>query len=299
MPTLNGIQCRLWSLRGRKPARVCYSNGGIGDELMLTAIAAAARAAGLPLDIIAAYPALWHGNSDPASLQTGVDRWHYASRRGWIPTTVVHLGYQTSQPLHIAEQMAQHVGIKLADGWRPVLHTRLATTRDPRLIVVQNSCSGARYSATTKEWPQDRWQALVRRLAGEFRIVQIGTTSDPALGSTEDLRGRTTLHEAAGLLSGAGCFLGLESGLMHVAAATRSPAVIIYGGRTRPHETGYQFNWNLTRAPSCAGCSINTGCPHELICLDIPVEEVEQAVRKCLASRASEGSEVAGFPADP
>ena len=186
MSTLTGLQCRLWAMCGRKPAKVYYSNGGLGDELMLTAIAAAARAAGTPLDLIAAFPALWRGNADPASLQTGVERWHYASLRGWIATEVVHLRYQTGRPLHIAEQMAQHPGVTLPAGWRPVLHTTLAAARDRRLIVVQNSCSGARYSATTKEWPQDRWQELVRRLAGEFRIVQIGTASDPALASAED-----------------------------------------------------------------------------------------------------------------
>jgi hypothetical protein len=171
-------------------------------------------------------------------------------------------------------------------GWRPVLHVEKAPRRDPRLVVVQNSCSGARYSATTKEWPQSSWRELVRRLAGRSWIVQIGSPSDPPLDAAEDLRGRTTLREAATLLSGAASFVGLESGLQHVAAAMHTPSVIIYGGRSRPCETGYPFNHNITRSPACAGCGLNTGCPHGMLCMEIPVEEVAAAVNGVIVPNA-------------
>ncbi len=287
MPSLSGLRVRLWSTWIAQPEKIFYANGGVGDELMVTAIAAAARAAGRPIHVIAAYPDLWHGNTDPASLQTDVARWHYASLRGWIATRIIHLGYKTGAPGHIAEQMAAHPGVTLPADWRPVFHLSSAVTRltprDPKLIVVQNSCSGARYSASTKEWPHDRWLALARRLTPDFQLVQIGTPSDPLLGSARDLRGRTTLREAAQLLSGAALFLGLESGLQHLAAATRTPAVIIFGGRSRPSETGYAFNVNLTRSPACVGCGLNSGCTHAMVCMDIPVEEVEAAVRRTLS----------------
>jgi hypothetical protein len=282
MPSLTGLHRYVWAVCGRKPAKVYYTNGGIGDELMLTAIAAAARAAGRPLHLIATYPDLWQGNSDPASLHTGVERWHYASLRRWIATEVVHLSYETIAPLHIAEQMAAHTGVALPAAWRPMFHSPIVATRDPRVIVVQNSCSGARYSYSTKEWPQERWRELVRRLAGEFRVVQLGTPSDPHLDGAEDLRGRTTLRDAARLLSGAAVFIGLESGLQHLAAGVRTPSVIIYGGRSYPHQTGYPFNLNLTRAPACAGCGLSSNCPHSMVCMDIPVTEVEAAARRLL-----------------
>jgi ADP-heptose:LPS heptosyltransferase len=285
MPSLSGLRVRLWSAFVLQPERIFYANGGIGDELMVTAIAAAARAAGRPIHLIAAYPDFWRGNSDPASLQTDVERWHYASLRGWIRTRIIHLGYKTGAPGHIAEQMAAHTGIRLPPGWRPVFDVTSAAgpaARDPKLIVVQNSCSGARYSASTKEWPNDRWLALARRLTPDFQLVQIGTPSDPLLVGARDLRGRTTLREAAQILSGAALFLGLESGLQHIAAATSTPSVIIFGGRSRPTETGYPFNVNLTRSPACVGCGLNSGCTHEMICMDISVDEVEAAVRRSL-----------------
>jgi ADP-heptose:LPS heptosyltransferase len=285
MPSLYGLPVRLWSAFVLQPDKIFYANGGIGDELMVTAIAAAARAAGQPIHVIAAYPDFWRGNADPASLQTGVERWHYASLRGWIRTQIIHLGYKTGASGHIAEQMAAHTGIALRAGWRPVFNFSSAAqpaARNPKLIVVQNSCSGARYAAVTKEWPHEHWLALTRRLAQDYRLVQIGTPCDPSLDAVRDLRGKTTLREAARLLAGAALFVGLESGLQHVAAATGTPAIIIYGGRSRPSETGYPFNVNITRAPACAGCGLNSGCPHDLVCMDITVAEVEAAIREKL-----------------
>jgi hypothetical protein len=288
MPSFMGLRVRLWSAWGEKPARIFYANGGIGDELLMTAVARAARVAGHPIHVLACYPSLWRDNLDPASVQTGLERWSYARLRGWIPTEIVHLAYRTGAPGHLAEQMAAHVGVTLPAGWRPVISAVPAAQRDPRLIVIQNSCRGARFAATTKEWPQSRWEELARRLGRDFRLVQVGTVSDPALAHAEDRRGHTTLHEAADLLGQAALFLGLESGLQHVAAAMHTPSVIIYGGRSRPNETGYAFNHNITRSPACVGCGLNSDCLHAMICMDIPVEEVESCVRQSLATPAAE-----------
>lgn len=275
---------RLWAWTRPRLSELVYVNGGLGDELMLTAVVHAARLAGRPVHVLTDLPDLWTGNTDPLSLQAGVDAWHYARRRGWITTQLRHLAYQTGAPGHLAAQMAAHLGLALPDDWRPMVPWPSATARDARLVVVQNSCRGARYAAPTKEWRQDRWRELCHRLAAEYRLVQLGTASDPALPCADDRRGRTSLRQAAELLGRAQLFIGLESGLQHLAAAMHTPAVIIFGGRSRPQETGYPFTCNLTRSPACAGCGLNDGCPHSLVCLDIPVDEVEAAVRAKLAA---------------
>lgn len=278
-----GLSTRLWSAASSKPARVFYTNGGVGDELMLTAIAAAARRAGRPISIVATYPALWRNNSDPASLHRSIDRWHYARRRRWISTEIIHLSYDNHAPRHLARQMADRVGVELPADWTPVLRYP-RRERAPRRIVFQLSCRGARFSADTKEWAHDRWLALLERLRPDFELVQLGTGRDPSVPGVIDLRGRTDLIEAASLIGSAGLFLGLESGLAHVAAATRVPAVIIQGGRTAPSLTGYSWHRHLVRTPPCAHCALNTGCPHRHMCLDIPVDEVEAAVRETIAA---------------
>lgn len=285
----SAIELRIWACLGKKPRRVFYANGGIGDELMLTAVAAAARAMNRPISILARYPEIWRNNPDPASLHTDIDRWHYTKLRGWIDTDIAHVSCQLGGKLHLAEQMAERAGVTLPPNWRPVFHLVASGPRDFRTIVVQNSCRGALYRSDTKEWAQARWQELVNRLVADgYRIQQLGTASDPVLANAEDLRGKTSLSAAAGILAIAGTFVGLESGLQHLAAAARTPSVIIFGGRSLPHHTGYPFNHNIVRTPACAGCGLNTGCPHEHVCMDIPVDEVEAAVRQTISnSRAA------------
>lgn len=278
------VSDRWWTATRPRLARLVYADGGLGDDLMLTAIARAARAAGTPLHVATSRPELWTGNRDPASVQTEIQRWWYAHRRGWIDTEIVHLGYRTGAPGHIAEQMATRAGLILPANWRPVIHIDESPPRQPKRIVLQNSCRGARYAADTKEWPQANWAELTTRLARDFELVHVGLPTDPPLPHVHDSRGATSLSQVATLIRSAACFLGLESGLMHVAAAMHTPAVIVYGGRSRPAETGYAFNTNLTRAPACAGCALNTGCPHDMICMNIPVTEVEAAVRANLSN---------------
>lgn len=281
MPTYLGLTTRVWSyFAPRVPSGVLYyAGGGLGDELMLTAVAQAARLAGRPLSILTDLPEVWTGNSDPTLITTGIERWFYAQKRAWIADVrIQHLTTSNFGRSHLAQQAADHLGLKLSADWAP----NLRFTKRPssaRRIVFQLSCRGARYAADTKEWAHERWLELLARLS-DYELVQLGTLHDPAVPGVLDLRGRTTLAEAASWIDSAALFLGLESGLTHVAAATRVRAVIIQGGRTAPSLTGYPWHVHLTRTPACAGCALNSGCPHDRVCLDIPVVEVEAAVRK-------------------
>jgi hypothetical protein len=282
-----GIRTRLWALCTKRPlGSLYYVGGGLGDELMLTAVAHAARKAGRPLNILSDWPDVWRGNTDIVSLHTGVERWFYARLRGWIPSSVEirHLTTSNHAPLHLARQQAGNLDLTLEDDWAPRF-TYPTRPHSRRRITFQLSCRGARYAATTKEWAHDRWLNLLARLGTDHELIQLGTSQDPLVPGVVDLRGRTTLAEAASWIASSGLFLGLESGLMHLAAATGVPAVIIFGGRTSPALTGYCWHTQLVRTPSCTGCALNNNCPNNLICLDIPVDEVEAAVRTRLHPR--------------
>jgi hypothetical protein len=276
----------LWFFLVTKPTTsLYYTGGGLGDELMLTAVAHAARKAGRPLSILSDWPEVWRGNRDIVSLHTGVERWFYTLRRGWLPSSVEirHLTTSNHAPRHLARQQADHLKLSLPVDWSPCFsYPTLA--HSSRRITFQLSCRGARYAATTKEWAHDRWLNLLSRLGSDHELIQLGTSQDPLVPGVVDLRGRTTLPQAASWIASSGLFLGLESGLMHLAAATGVPAVIIYGGRTAPALTGYPWHTQIVRTPSCAGCALNNDCPNALLCLDIPVDEVEAAVRTCLRS---------------
>lgn len=53
--------------------------------------------------------------------------------------------------------------------------------------------------------------------------------SRPEVGGALDLRGRSSLREAAGLIAAADCFVGIESGPTCIAAALQAPAVGLFG----------------------------------------------------------------------
>lgn len=78
-----------------------------------------------------------------------------------------------------------------------------------------------------RRWPVDRFAALADRLAAAHGLspVVLGAADDPALPGALDLRGRTTLREAAAVLERCVLFVGNDSGLKHLAAAEGLPVV--------------------------------------------------------------------------
>ena len=252
---------------------------------MFTAVAAEARKRGSALHVLTDRPEVWEGNTDAASVQTGVGKWFDAKNRGLIKTEITHLSCQNGIHVHLAAQMAGLVGLELTANWAPVYRPRSTARVEPGAVVIQNSCRGALYAAVTKEWPFERWDQLAEHLASEgHKLVQIGTVLDPPVQGAVDLRGKTDLPRAALILERAKLFIGLESGLMHLAAAVRVPSVIIYGGRTRPWETGYPWHFHAANTTiPCAGCALNAGCPHNVACMDeISVSKILEMTHEAL-----------------
>lgn len=88
-----------------------------------------------------------------------------------------------------------------------------------------------------KVWPAERFVALARAI--ELPVVVLGGPGDAeaamaapvlaALPGATDLVGRLTLPQAAALLSRATLYVGNDSGLMHLAAASGAPTVGLFG----------------------------------------------------------------------
>ena len=143
-----------------------------------------------------------------------------------------------------------------------------------------------------KEWGEERFQELHRLLQAETPTVQLGLKTDAELGATVDLRGRTSIRQAAAVLSEAGVFVGLASGLMHLARAVACPSVIVYGGREDPAISGYGVNANLTETPPCSPCWLRSRCDFGRVCLsEISVSRVLDAVKVQLQKDRPSGAE--------
>jgi ADP-heptose:LPS heptosyltransferase len=79
----------------------------------------------------------------------------------------------------------------------------------------------------TKGWPWDNAREFARAL-GPSNIVLLGNPG-PEIPDTIDLRGQTTLAQAAAIISAARCYVGVDSGLMWIAGSLAVPTVGLYG----------------------------------------------------------------------
>jgi hypothetical protein len=134
-------------------------------------------------------------------------------------------------------------------------------------IVMQTSNLGAKYPMRNKLWPPERFQIVADALNKDFEIIQLGLLGDPLLNGATDLRGKTSVREAAAILASSHLFLGLVTGMMHLARAVDCRSVIIYGGREHPWQSGYGANENLFWIGACAPCWLRNDCDFERICM--------------------------------
>jgi ADP-heptose:LPS heptosyltransferase len=133
---------------------------------------------------------------------------------------------------HLTEELAHMVGVPGPIGPRAEIAIPAGTRIPPELatrgagggkIVIHNDPN----IDPRKAWP---WALLGQFVAsvGPEQVVLLGGAG-PALPGVLDLRGRTTLAEAAGIIAAARCFIGIESGLTCIAGALQAPTVGLFG----------------------------------------------------------------------
>ncbi|MFN8378436.1 MAG: WecB/TagA/CpsF family glycosyltransferase [Anaerolineae bacterium] len=132
-------------------------------------------------------------------------------------------------------------------------------------LVVLHAGSGG-YSLA-RRWDTAGFAAVADRLAAErnVRLVLVGASGDDTeavraamRSSALDLTGQTSIGQLAALLERADVFVGADSGVMHLAAASGAPVVAIFG----PSNHQAWGPWNpsghsivLRSAPKCSPCS--------------------------------------------
>ncbi len=89
-----------------------------------------------------------------------------------------------------------------------------------------------------KAWSWEAVRELARAL-GPGQLALLGAPG-PEVPGTVDLRGRTTLAEAAAAIRASHCFVGIDSGLMWIAGALQSRTVGLYGTEYLPKPEAVQ-----------------------------------------------------------
>ena len=186
---------------------------------------------------------------------------------------------------HILAEMCRQAGMTGKIAVRPYFEAGADLPSEvPKDFIAISSLGG--HAVLTKNWFQDRFEALAALLGKEFQVVQLGAESQPLLAGAIDLRGRTDLRQAASVLKRARGFIGEVGGLMHLARAVDCPSVVIYGGREAPRQSGYAANINLVGQVPCSPCWIIKKCPHDMDCMDlIQPAAVFAAVKELLRRR--------------
>lgn len=113
-------------------------------------------------------------------------------------------------PIDLRTEVAVPPGTSLPPEWRD----KLVFHNDPAID-------------RTKGWPWEYARQLVEAVGPE-QVLVLGQPGPPLPG-TLDLRGRTTLAQAAAVLRDCRAYVGIDSGLMWIAGSLQVPAVGLYG----------------------------------------------------------------------
>lgn len=151
-------------------------------------------------------------------------------------------------------------------------------------------------SISERRWGGERYAEVARELSSKgYLIVVIGMASDTddaarivqCVPNTIDLTGKSSLKEAAALLSAAKLFIGADSGLLHIAVALGVPTVSLFGsGRARKWAPQGKQHRVINKQLPCSPCTTfgNTPpCRHNVACMkQISPDEVVAAAIELL-----------------
>ncbi|MCF7849645.1 MAG: glycosyltransferase family 9 protein, partial [Kiritimatiellales bacterium] len=155
-------------------------------------------------------------------------------------------------------------------------------------LVVFAPCS--RHAA--KNWPAERFAEMGRLL--ELPVVLVGAPDDAATcqsiadgigAAAVNMAGKTTLLELGGILQSADLVVTVDSGPMHIAAATGTPCLAIFGP-TDPVRVGpYGPQHRVVRDLSLGPADGNYSKSDLESIRKISVEQVVDAVREMLSEK--------------
>lgn len=127
-----------------------------------------------------------------------------------------------------------------------------------------------------KHWFEERWIELAKTLSQEYRCIVLGGATEihsaqqminAAQDTLENLAGKTSLIECAALIQRADLLIGVDTGLTHMAMATDTPAVALFGS-TRPYWEPNHARAEILYTPEpCSPCHRHPSCKGLFPCM--------------------------------
>jgi heptosyltransferase-2 len=235
--------------------------------------------------------------------------------------TLLTHGIKRDQKVQARHQVAYYLGIAHSLGWKGgerKLSIPISEEDERKVIGLLQAqgwdlqkplialAPGASYGPA-KKWDSSRYAQVAEALISDFgcQVIIVGSHQDRGeaediisrmKGAAWDFTGKTTLGQLATLLSRCRLLLTNDSGAMHVAAATQTPILALFGptdpAKTSPYGVRYRL---LRREVGCSPCLLRE-CPTDHRCMaGIKVEEVLRAASALLESAQQRERNMAVF----
>lgn len=195
----------------------------LGDEIMALPVIEALwiQDPGVKIEVLTNYPELFENSRavhvvNPAS-HAHPDRYLLLRGASRLENRLVAYSIRAGVPvpdsrprLHFSE-------------WNMAVSTALPVGDGPLIALAPGA------SWPIKRWPVERWEALAASLeAMGCRVIVLGQRGE-GLSHGTDLTGRTTIRDAACALHAADLAVCCDSGLMHLALASGTSTVALFG----------------------------------------------------------------------
>ncbi len=272
--------------RSFQPTFVVRRQGALGDVLLITPIidALAKRFPGSPIYV----------ETQAVDIFLNNPKVKGAVRGEWRPPGHVlinlDMSYENMPGTHIVEAYRRTASDILGDELQVDRVTSMPLP-EGTVILTDDRTVGIHCEPTTwvgKNWPLDRWAAIIAWLKSEgWRVILVGASrlAHITLGVDEDYRMQTSPMDLAAILAKCSLFIGHDSFPLHVAQSQGVPVVGLFGAtRAEFILTDGSPAIGLNGRAPCAGERhrvsgvTHVGCSGECMA-SLSVEHVKEAVQ--------------------
>lgn len=238
-------------------------------------------------------------------LSSARERIGLGSREGsqWLMTQVVPRGEDSKRIGSEYHFLAQNLGLPTYDFDMAIPYEPEAAAYACGLIKRTGLSRGFAVicpftTRPQKHWLDPRWAELSDRLHAELGlpVVMLGGSGDQeAAGRIHDLAtvgpfdlvGKTTLPQAAALISKSDLLVGVDTGLSHMGVAFDRPSLLLFGSTCPYLDTTRANTRVLYHRLDCSPCKRRPTCDGAFTCMQsIMVDEILNAAENLLGRTA-------------
>lgn len=190
-----------------------------------------------------------------------------------------------------------HFDLRLRPEEEQQVETLLASTPRPFAAFFLGSRWPSRFwfpqaTAVVAQELQREYGMGIVLLGGRGEAPFAQEVNNAAGGMLTDLSGQTSLRDLIGVFSRARLAFGPDSGPMHIAAATGTPVISLWGATSPTRSAPWGSEEFVLRGPAACSPCYTRRCPISRLCMQrITPEQVLETVRRALEQKRAVGGQ--------